>query len=157
MSGRIDLFIPRTADGELMTGEVPKGMRKRATFTKSIDVRTFFDPLADHNLPGAIPAPKARPFNPHVAPRGWRLATPIADEPTSPTTELEEVPNALRTMPKPARRRHPVRAVREPQASVRTAPQADQGRACPSCGRSGFRRSGAGLKWHVERCRKVAA
>lgn len=70
MNGTINVFIPRTADGELMTGAVPK---HRLTYPRSVDVRQFIDPLADRNLPNALPTPKAKPFNPSIAPKGWRL------------------------------------------------------------------------------------
>jgi hypothetical protein len=69
MTGTLNVYIPRRADGELMTGPVSK----RRPYPKSVDVRTFFDPLADRNLPNALPTPKPKPFNPLVAPRGWRL------------------------------------------------------------------------------------
>jgi hypothetical protein len=118
MNGTINVYIPRTADGELMTGPVPKGQRAVLRRTPHTDTRTFFDPLADRNLPGAIPAPKPKPFNPHIAPKGWRLA-PV--EPVSVT---------------PA-----------PVSEART-----DGAKCPRCGRTGFRKSGAGLTWHVTRC-----
>lgn len=94
MTGTVNVFIPIRADGERMTGEVPKGMRKRATFTRSVDVRTFLDPLATRNLSNAIPAPKPKPFNPKVAPKGWSLRPVVAVvepvvEPTSvPTVEV---------------------------------------------------------------------
>lgn len=81
MTGRIDIFIPRTADGDLMTGPVPK---HRLPKVRSIDVRTFFDPLADRNLPNAIPAPKAKPM-PRFAPKCWRLA---------PEVEVAAIPQA---------------------------------------------------------------
>lgn len=84
MNGTINVFIPRTADGELMTGPVPK---HRLPKVRSVDVRTFFDPLADRNLPNAIPAPKPKPFNPNIAPKGWSLRpvepAPVAVEPVA--------------------------------------------------------------------------
>lgn len=55
MTGVVNIYIPLRANGERMTGEVPKGMRVRASFTRSVDVRPFFDPEAARNLAGATP------------------------------------------------------------------------------------------------------
>jgi hypothetical protein len=103
MNGTINVFIPRTADGERMTGPVPK---HRIAYPRSIDVRTYFDPLADRNLPNSIPvAPKAKPV-PKYAPKGWSLRpldTPVSRAPADlqvvvpevksiPTVEVPTVP-----------------------------------------------------------------
>jgi hypothetical protein len=123
-NGRIDIFIPRDANGDLLTGPVPK---HRLTYPRSIDVRTFFDPLADRNLPNALPSPKpkAAPIA-TVAPRGWRLR-PV-EVPTVPSWEG--------------------------QAAERPAKPA--GLTCARCLRSDFRTSN-GLAWHVDRCASVTA
>jgi hypothetical protein len=122
-AGTVNVYIPLRADnGERSTGIVPKGSRKRATFTRSVDVRTFFDPLADRNLANALPSPKpkAAPIA-TVAPRGWRLR-----------------PVEVGTAPS-----------RQGQAAERPAKPA--GLTCPRCLRSDFRTSN-GLAWHVDHC-----
>ena len=98
-AGTVNVYIQIRADnGERSTGIVPKGSRKRATFTRSVDVRNFFDPLADRNLPNAIrTAPKAKPFDPRVAPKGWRLrpVEPVAEPVVTPATVIRAKPAGL--------------------------------------------------------------
>lgn len=79
MTGTVNIYIPRSADGSPMTGPVPKGQRARATKTRGTDVRTYFDPLAGRNLSNAIAKPpKPKPYNPRIAPSGWSLR-PLVD------------------------------------------------------------------------------
>ena len=80
MTGRIDVYVARTADGERMTG----WCGKRVPSCKSVDVRTFFDPEADRNLSNAVPAPTAKQFDPRVAPRAWTLRSALPDVPEQP-------------------------------------------------------------------------
>ena len=99
-AGTVNIYIPlRHDNGERMTGIVPKGMRTRAAFTRSVEVRPFFDPLATRNLPNAIPmTDPGHPMHPRsvakrapltsVAPAGWRLRpvelTSVSPELASP-------------------------------------------------------------------------
>jgi hypothetical protein len=132
MTGTVNVFIPRTASGDLLTGEVSR-TRPRV---RSIEVRTYLDPMADRNLSNALPLPARKARSVTAAPRGWRLA------PKESTSELRPVPNdppVERTLP----------ASSEPSRPV---PPVAQGATCPSCGRTGFRRSGKGLAWHVQYC-----
>jgi hypothetical protein len=116
----INFYMPRGADGELLTGHVSK----RRAYPKSVDVRTFFDPLADRNASNAIPLPMRRkPVPPMtVASRGWRI-TPVLPD-TSESAQPEPIIPTVEVAPADVRFR------------------------CPRCGRRNFRTS-AGLGWHV--------
>jgi hypothetical protein len=84
MTGIVNVYIPLRGDGERMTGVIPRGQRARATFTRSAEGRSFFDPEADRNASNAIPLTNLRhPFHPRnvakrrplpkAAPAGWSL------------------------------------------------------------------------------------
>jgi hypothetical protein len=93
MNGTVNVYIPRTADGELMTGPVS---RHRLPRVKSVDVRTFYDPLADRNLSNAMPLPARRtPVPPTTfAPRGWRLR-PVVPVVVALIPEIEVDPECV--------------------------------------------------------------
>jgi len=99
MTGTLNIYIPRRADGERMTGVMPEGQRARATFTRSVETRSFFDPEADRNSSNAIPVTDPRhPLHPRhvakrgplpmIAPAGWSLR-PVAPVAPEPVREVE--------------------------------------------------------------------
>jgi hypothetical protein len=70
----IAVFIPRTADGERMTGPASRG----TPMARRVDSRTYRDPLATRNLSNCLPEPKRarKATTPEsFAPKGWRLRT----------------------------------------------------------------------------------
>ena len=129
MTGIVNVFIPLTADGERLTGPVPK---HRLPYPRSIETRAFSDPDAVRNLSCAIPMtdpghplnPKRnRPATSNYAPRGWSLRSTTATLGTRLDPDMA------------------------PAGLGRTAP-AIPSSICPRCGR-GFRKAGTGLAWHV--------
>lgn len=154
----INLYIPLVGiDRERMVGKVPNGQRKRAAFTKSVDVRTYVDPLASRNLANAIPlTDRTHPVNRkhaplgNAAPRGWRMQSGPCPECMTHVAMLlrtsgpSDAPSVDVATDAPARVAAVLAAAPEPEPRKRGR------RQCPVHGRAGLATCDlCGDPWHV--------